>query len=97
MLKKEKSDGAVVFETELECRDLILVPILDNNAEWGCAEIYADGEKASSLQEYTFFGWNNPNVKTVFKSKEIAKHHFVIRAAAGDERRILAFGGFAWC
>ena len=97
VLKKEKSDGAVVFETELECRDLILVPILDNNAEWGCAEIYADGEKASSLQEYTFFGWNNPNVKTVFKSKEIAKHHFVIRAAAGDERRILAFGGFAWC
>jgi len=93
-----KSTEAVENESfvfEVECRSLFLVYKEANNATFGTAEIYVDGEKVYTISSNKKEGWYNPVPVRVYRGEECKNRRVEVRMQEGDEDKtfyLLAIG-----
>ena len=79
--------GTDSFKATVKCSNMMIAYKLSNNAEFGKAELYVDGELKETMDGYKNDGWNNATVSIVFKDDEIATHTFEIKMASGNENK----------
>ncbi len=89
---KNNKGGSIKFK--LNCSVLEMVFKANNNANYGTADIYVDGEKVKSVESNMSDGWNNPVTAYLIDGDESAEHEVEIRVEAGQPAAffVLAFG-----
>ncbi len=85
------------FVFELECKSLFLVYKEANNATFGAAEIYVDGEKMLTITSNTAGGWYNPVPVRVLRESECKTRKVEIRMQAGDEDKSFSLLAIGYC
>lgn len=85
------------FVFEIDCRSLFLVYKEANNATFGTAEVYVDGEKMLTITSNTTDGWNNPVPVRVFRDSECKTRTVEIRMQEGDEDKLFSLLAVGYC
>lgn len=76
------------FVFEIDCRSLFLVYKEANNATYGTAEIYVDGEKVYTISSNKKDGWYNPVPVRVYRGTERKNIKVEVRMQEGDEDKL---------
>lgn len=90
-----KENNSFVFE--IDCRSLFLVYKEANNATFGTAEVYVDGEKMLTITSNTASGWYNPVPVRIFRDSECKTRKVEIRMQEGQEDKIFHLLAIGYC
>ena len=93
--KDAKENNSFVFE--VDCRSLFLVYKEANNAEFGTAEVYVDGEKMMTITSNKESGWYNPVPVRIFRDSECKNRKVEIRMQEGDEDKLFYLLAIGYC
>lgn len=85
------------FVFEIECRSLFLVYKEANNADYGTADIYIDGEKVYTIDSNTESGWYNPVPVRVYRGTECKNIKVEVRMQEGDEDKSFYLLAIGYC
>jgi len=85
------------FVFELDCRSLFLVYKEANNADFGTAEVYVDGEKMMTITSNKPEGWYNPVPVRIFRDSECKTRTVEIRMQEGDEDKLFYLLAIGYC
>ena len=77
--------GNEPFVMEATCKNILLDYKAANDAEYGVAEVYVDGELMATIDANRSDGWNNNNVEIAYDSDTVASHKLEIKMAEGSE------------
>ncbi len=88
-------NNAFVFE--IDCRSLFFVYKQANNATFGTAEVYVDGEKMMTISSNHPDGWNNPVPVRIFRDSECKTRKVEVRMQAGDEEKLFSLLAVGYC
>lgn len=84
----------IVFEFEF--KDLFLVVNCNNNAGYGAADVYVDGELVSSVSANRESGWGNPEADLVYTSDTAAKHRVEIKPTEDTQKGFFGLLGLGY-
>lgn len=93
--KHSASSGSDSFTMEINCKNLLIVYKSSNQAAFGKAEVYIDGELVRTIASNQGGGWNNPYTLLLLDEETASAHTVEIKMAEEDadkEFSILAFG-----
>lgn len=90
-----KENASFVFE--IDCRSLFLVYKEANNATFGTAEVYVDGEKMMTITSNKESGWYNPVPVRIFRDSECKSRKVEIRMQEGDEDKLFYLLAIGYC
>ena len=90
-----KENNSFVFE--IDCRSLFLVYKEANNATFGTAEVYVDGEKMLTITSNKPEGWYNPVPVRIMRDSECKTRKVEIRMQAGDEDKMFSLLAIGYC
>lgn len=93
--KEDAENKSFVFE--LDCRSLFLVYKEANNATFGTAEVYVDGEKMLTITSNKADGWYNPVPVRIMRDSECKTRTVEIRMQAGDEDKMFSLLAIGYC
>ena len=85
------------FVFEIDCRSLFLVYKEANNATYGTAEIYVDGEKVYTISSNKKDGWYNPVPVRVYRGTECKNIKVEVRMQEGDEDKLFYLLAIGCC
>lgn len=85
------------FSFEVDCRSLFLVYKEANNATFGTAEVYVDGEKMMTITSNKESGWYNPVPVRIFRDSECKTRKVEIRMQEGDEDKLFYLLAIGYC
>ncbi len=85
------------FVFEIDCRSLFFVYKQANNANFGTAEVYVDGEKMMTISSNHPDGWNNPVPVRIFRDSECKTRKVEVRMQAGDEEKLFSLLAVGYC
>lgn len=85
------------FVFEIECRSLFFVYKEANNASYGTAEVYVDGEKVYTISSNQKAGWNNPVPVRIYRGTECRNIKVEVRMQEGDEDKIFCLLAIGYC
>ena len=85
------------FTFEIDCRSLFLVYKEANNATFGTAEVYVDGEKMMTITSNKAEGWYNPVPVRIFRDSECKTRKVEIRMQEGDEDKLFYLLAIGYC
>ena len=85
------------FVFEIDCRSLFFVYKEANNANFGTAEVYVDGEKVMTITSNTADGWNNPVPIRIFRDSECKTRRVEVRMQEGDEGKLFSLLAIGYC
>ncbi len=85
------------FVFEIDCRSLFFVYKQANNAQFGTAEVYVDGEKMMTISSNHPDGWNNPVPVRIFRDSECKTRKVEVRMQAGDEEKLFSLLAVGYC
>lgn len=88
-------NDALIFE--IDCRSLFFVYKEANNASYGTAEVYVDGEKVYTISSNQKEGWNNPVPVRIYRGTECKKIKVEVRMQEGDEDKIFCLLAIGYC
>ena len=88
-------NAAFVFE--IDCRSLFLVYKEANNASFGTAEVYVDGEKVYTIDSNKSSGWYNPVPVRVYRGQECKNVKVEIRMQEGEEEKSFSLLAVGYC
>lgn len=90
-----KENASFVFE--IDCRSLFFVYKEANNATFGTAEVYVDGEKMLTITSNKADGWYNPVPVRIIRDSECKTRTVEIRMQAGDEDKMFSLLAIGYC
>jgi len=93
--KDAKENASFVFE--IDCRSLFFVYKEANNADFGTAEVYVDGEKMMTITSNKAEGWYNPVPVRIFRDSECKTRKVEIRMQDGDEEKLFYLLAIGYC
>ena len=96
-VKSEEAKENASFVFEIDCRSLFFVYKEANNAKFGTAEVYVDGEKMMTISSNKPEGWNNPVPVRIFRDSECKTRKVEVRMQAGDEDKIFNLLAIGYC
>ncbi len=85
------------FVFEIDCRSLFLVYKEANNADFGTAEVYVDGEKMMTITSNKAEGWYNPVPVRILRDSECKTRKVEIRMQEGDEDKLFNLLAIGYC
>ena len=88
-------NASLVFE--IDCRSLFFVYKEANNANFGTAEVYVDGEKVYTITSNTASGWNNPVPVRVYRGSECKTVKVEVRMQEGQEDKLFYLLALGYC
>ena len=68
-----------------------------NNASFGTAEVYVDGEKVYTIDSNKSSGWYNPVPVRVYRSTECKNIKVEIRMQEGEEEKSFSLLAIGYC
>ncbi len=88
-------NASLVFE--VDCRSLFLVYKEANNATFGTAEVFVDGEKVYTITSNKSDGWYNPVPVRVYRGTECKNIKVEVRMQEGDEDKTFSLLAIGYC
>lgn len=85
------------FVFEIDCKSLFLVYKEADNASFGTAEVYVDGEKMMTIFSNNADGWYNPVPIRIFRDYECKTRRVEIRMQDGDEEKLFTLLAVGYC
>ncbi|MBQ7774804.1 MAG: SGNH/GDSL hydrolase family protein [Lachnospiraceae bacterium] len=85
------------FVFEIDCRSLFFVYKEANNADYGTAEVYVDGEKVCTITSNKDSGWYNPVPVRVYRGTECKTRKVEVRMQEGDEEKAFYLLAIGYC
>lgn len=85
------------FTFEVDCRSLFVVYKEANNATFGTAEVYVDGEKMLTITSNTTSGWYNPVPVRIMRDSECKTRKVEIRMQDGNEDKMFYLLAIGYC
>ena len=82
-----KDAGNSPFQAKLNCRNILLNYKTGNDASFGKASVYIDGEFVTEVSGYDKGGWNNSNIILVLDEQETKEHMLEVKMSEGEEAR----------
>ena len=96
-VKSADAKENTAFTFEIDCRSLFLVYKEANNATFGTAEVYVDGEKMMTITSNKAEGWYNPVPVRIFRDTECKTRKVEIRMQEGDEDKLFYLLAIGYC
>ena len=96
-VKSADAKENTAFTFEIDCRSLFLVYKEANNATFGTAEVYVDGEKMMTITSNKAEGWYNPVPVRIFRDSECKTRKVEIRMQEGDEDKLFYLLAIGYC
>ena len=85
------------FVFEIDCRSLFFVYKEANNADFGTAEVYVDGEKMMTITSNKPEGWYNPVPVRIFRDSECKTRKVEVRMQEGQEDKLFYLLAVGYC
>lgn len=89
-----KKDNSNDFCITILCKSLFILYEQSNNMEYGEIEVWEEDKIIYSIDGYSIYGWNNPDIKLVIHEEEARLHKLVIKMCRGDANKEFLMLGF---
>lgn len=94
---KLKDRRRLIFETTLECSDLVVMYIKNKDKDFAAADLLSDGKRAGGFNGSGLFGWNNPWTELIMSDSEKRLRTLRLETIRGDENKELHLVAVACC